>query len=235
MRIDYFVYYTTIGWNNNAAFGIITYAERNRTMICEKCGTVLPDDATFCGECGAKIEPKKKKPAALLKAKADAKRFKIISIILAAFCVILGFGWLHAAHDPYNSIDNYENDVSKIERAGIEMSGTYVVGEDSELPEGRYNIYPPDDASYMSVSIYDNMEDAKKEYDEDYHSLALENLYSLSRGYKLKAGQVVVINYDSAYFELVSEPPTETTESETITEAETTEATPETVTEATEQ
>ena len=191
-------------------------------MICKNCGTVLPDDAEFCGECGAKVEKQKKKSAALINAKAEAKRYKIISIILAALCVILGIGWLVTSNDPYNNIDNYQKDAVNVERAGIEMSGTYVVGEDSELPEGRYNIYPPDNESFMSVSIYANMEDAKQKYDDDYGSLCIDHIYSLSRGYKLKAGQVVVIEYDSAYFELVSETPTETeTETEATEPAET--------------
>ena len=174
-------------------------------MICNKCGAVLPDNAEFCGECGAKVEKKKKTPAALLTAKAEAKRYKIISLILAGVCVVLGIGWLVTSNDPYSNLDNYEKEAVKIERAGVEMSGTYVVGEDSELPQGRYNIYPPDDESYMSVYIYDDLDSARKQYDEDYKSLAVDNLYSLTRGYKLKAGQVVVIQYDSAYFELVSE------------------------------
>lgn len=178
-------------------------------MICNKCGAALPDNAEFCGECGAKVEKTKKPSPSLTKAKADAKRFKIISIILAALCVILGFGWLISSHDPDVNIDNYEKQVAKVEREGIELSGTYVVGEDSELPQGRYNIYPPDDESYMSVYIYANMEDAKAKYDKDYNSYAIDNLYSLTRGYKLKAGQVVVIQYDTAYFELVeSDQPT---------------------------
>lgn len=202
-------------------------------MICNKCGAVLPDNAEFCGECGAKVEKPKKTPA-LIKARAEAKRFKIISMILAAMCVILGFGWLISAHDPDVNIDNYEKQVAKVERAGVELSGTYVVGEDSELPQGRYNIYPPDNESYMSVYIYANMEDAKAKYDEDYNSYAIDNLYSLTRGYKLKAGQVVVIQYDTAYFELVesdtpeTEPPTEETDA---SQADETEAAP---TEATE-
>ena len=194
-------------------------------MICNKCGAVLPDNAEFCGECGAKVEKPKKTPA-LIKARAEAKRFKIISIILAAMCVILGFGWLISSHDPYSSIDNYEKQVAGMERTGVELSGTYIVGEDSELPQGRYNIYPPDDESYMSVYIYDNMENAKKRYDEDYNSLAIDNLYSLTRGYKLKAGQIVVIQYDTAYFELVeedtpeTEPATEETDSPQTDETE---------------
>ena len=215
-----------MGWKNSAAFGII-HAERNNIMICKQCGTVLPDDAEFCGSCGAKVEKKKKTPAALAVAKAEAKRYKIISIILAALCVVLGIGWMVSSNDPYSSIDKYEKEATEIERAGVELTGTYVVGEDSELPTGRYNIYPPDSESYMSVNIYQNMEDAKKQYDKDYNSLALDHVYSLSRGYKLKAGQVVVIDYDSAFFELVSEEVTETTEAES-TEPAATESTEDT-------
>ena len=122
---------------------------------------------------------------------------------------MLGIGWIVASHNPYNNLDKYEQEAVQMERAGVELSGIYVVGEDSELPVGRYNIYPPDNESYMSVNIYQNMEDAKKEYDEEYNSLALDHIYSLTRGYKLKAGQIVVIDYDSAYFELVSEEVTE--------------------------
>ena len=191
-------------------------------MICNKCGAVLPDNAEFCGECGAKVEKKKKTPAALLNAKAEAKRYKIISLILAGVCVVLGIGWLITSNDPYNNLDQYEKEASQIERAGVELTGTYVVGEDSELPVGRYNIYPPDNESYMSVNIYQNMDDAKAKYDKDYNSLALDHIYSLSRGYKLKEGQVVVIDYDSAYFELVSEEATET-ESTDPADADTTE------------
>ena len=190
-------------------------------MICNKCGTVLPDNAEFCGECGAKVEKKKKAPAALEKARTEAKRYKVLSIILAAMCVVLGVGWMVSSHDPYDNLDNYERDVVSMERAGVELTGTYVVGEDSELPQGRYNIYPPDNESYLSVDIYNNLEDAQKKDDKDYNSYAIDHLYSLARGYKLKAGQVVVIEYDSAYFELVSEdtPETEPPQTEEETDA----------------
>ena len=191
-------------------------------MICEKCGATLPEDATFCGECGAKVVKKKKNPAALEKAKAQAKRYKISSIILACLCIVLTIGWAIASQNPYRNIDNYEKEAVEIERAGFELTGTYVVGEDSELPEGRYNIYPAEGESYVDVDIYETKEDAKKKYTDDYQSLAIEHIYSMVRGYKLKAGQIVVIDYGSAFFELVSEEPVETEEP---TETESTEAT----------
>ncbi len=191
-------------------------------MICEKCGATLPEDATFCGECGAKVVKKKKNPAALEKAKAQAKRYKISSIILACLCIVLTIGWAIASQNPYRNIDNYEKEAVEVERAGIELTGTYVVGEDSELPEGRYNIYPAEGESYVDVDIYETMEDAKKKYTGDYQSLAIAHIYSMVRGYKLKAGQIVVIDYGSAFFELVSEEPVETEEP---TETESTEAT----------
>ena len=191
-------------------------------MICEKCGAVLPEDATFCGECGAKVVKKKKNPAALEKAKAQAKRYKISSIILACLCIVLTIGWAIASQNPYRNIDNYEKEAVEVERAGIELTGTYVVGEDSELPEGRYNIYPAEGESYVDVDSYETMEDAKKKYTGDYQSLAIAHIYSMVRGYKLKAGQIVVIDYGSAFFELVSEEPVETEEP---TETESTEAT----------
>ena len=197
-------------------------------MICEKCGATLPENATFCGECGAKVVKKKKNPAALEKAKAQAKRYKISSIILACLCIVLTIGWAIASQNPYRNIDNYEKEAVEVERAGIELTGTYVVGEDSELPEGRYNIYPAEGESYVDVDIYETKEDAKKKFTDDYKSLAIDHIYSMVRGYKLKAGQIVVIDYGSAFFELVSEEPTETesTDATDVTdasEAETTE------------
>lgn len=190
-------------------------------MICEKCGATLPEDATFCGECGAKVVKKKKNPAALEKAKAQAKRYKISSIILACLCIVLTIGWAVTSQNPYRNIDNYEKEAVEIDRAGIELTGTYVVGEDSELPEGRYNIYPAEGESYLDVDIYETMEDAKKKYTGDYNSLAIDHIYSMVRGYKLKAGQIVVIDYGSAFFELVAEEPTETesTEATDVTDA----------------
>ena len=190
-------------------------------MICEKCGATLPEDATFCGECGAKVVKKKKNPAALEKAKAQAKRYKISSIILACLCIVLTIGWAVTSQNPYRNIDNYEKEAVEVDRAGIELTGTYVVGEDSELPEGRYNIYPAEGESYLDVDIYETMEDAKKKYTGDYNSLAIDHIYSMVRGYKLKAGQIVVIDYGSAFFELVSEEPTETesTEATDVTDA----------------
>lgn len=198
-------------------------------MICEKCGAVLPEDATFCGECGAKVVKKKKNPAALEKAKAQAKRYKISSIILACLCIVLTIGWAVTSQNPYRNIDNYEKEAVEVERAGIELTGTYVVGEDSELPEGRYNIYPAEGESYLDVDIYETKEDAKKKYTDDYNSLAIAHIYSMVRGYKLKAGQIVVIDYGSAFFELVAEEPaeTESTDATDVTDAsdaETTEA-----------
>ena len=190
-------------------------------MICEKCGATLPEDATFCGECGAKVVKKKKNPAALEKAKAQAKRYKISSIILACLCIVLTIGWAVTSQNPYRNIDNYEKEAVEVDRAGIELTGTYVVGEDSELPEGRYNIYPAEGESYLDVDIYETMEDAKKKYTGDYNSLAIDHIYSMVRGYKLKAGQIVVIDYGSAFFELVAEEPTETesTEATDVTDA----------------
>ena len=196
-------------------------------MICEKCGATLPEDATFCGECGAKVVKKKKNPAALEKAKAQAKRYKISSIILACLCIVLTIGWAVTSQNPYRNIDNYEKEAVEVERAGIELTGTYVVGEDSELPEGRYNIYPAEGESYLDVDIYETKEDAKKKYTDDYNSLAIDHIYSMVRGYKLKAGQIVVIDYGSAFFELVSEEPTETesTEATDVTDASAAEST----------
>ena len=196
-------------------------------MICEKCGAVLPEDATFCGECGAKVVKKKKNPAALEKAKAQAKRYKISSIILACLCIVLTIGWAVTSQNPYRNIDNYEKEAVEVDRAGIELTGTYVVGEDSELPEGRYNIYPAEGESYLDVDIYETKEDAKIKYTGDYNSLAIAHIYSMVRGYKLKAGQIVVIDYGSAFFELVSEEPTETesTEATDVTDASAAEST----------
>ncbi len=191
-------------------------------MICEKCGATLPEDATFCGECGVKVVKKKKNPAALEKAKAQAKRYKISSIILACLCIVLTIGWAVTSQNPYRNLDNYEKEAVQVERAGIELTGTYVVGEDSELPEGRYNIYPAEGESYLDVDIYETKEDAKKKYTGDYNSLAIAHIYSMVRGYKLKAGQIVVIDYGSAFFELVAEEPTQTEEP---TETESTDAT----------
>ena len=190
-------------------------------MICEKCGATLPEDATFCGECGAKVVKKKKNPAALEKAKAQAKRYKISSIILACLCIVLTIGWAVTSQNPYRNIDNYEKEAVEVDRAGIELTGTYVVGEDSELPEGRYNIYPAEGESYVDVDIYETKEDAKQKFTDDYKSLAIDHIYSMVRGYKLKAGQIVVIDYGSAFFELVAEEPTETesTEATDVTDA----------------
>ena len=182
-------------------------------IYCKKCGTPLPDNAVFCGECGAKLENERLSPSAYRKAITEARRYKVISVILSLLCVIMGLGWVVTSHNAYDSIDNYEKEAVNMDRAGVELSGIYVVGEDSELPEGRYNIYPPDDESYMSVYIYENMEDAKKQYDEDDGSLAIDSIYSLTRGYKLKAGWVVSIDYDSAYFELVDGNQADTEES----------------------
>ena len=187
-------------------------------MICKNCGAILPDDAEFCGECGTKIQKPKKDNASFAKAKNEAKRYKIISIILACLCIALGIGWITSTNDPYKNIDSYEEEALDIDRAGVELTGVYIVGEDSELPEGRYNIYPPEGESYMDVDIYANEADAKKKYDKDYNSLAITHVYSLTRGLKLKAGQVVVIEYDSAFFELASD---STEEAEEETQAET--------------
>lgn len=174
-------------------------------MICKKCGAPMPDNAKFCGKCGATAPEKGNSSAALIKAHREAKRYKIMSFVLAIACVLMGIGWAITAHDPVRSVENYESDAVEMERAGVELSGTYVVGEDEELPAGRYNIYPADGESYMSVYIYATKEAAKERYDKDYNSLAEDDVYRITRGYKLKAGQVVVIDPDSAYFELVSE------------------------------
>ena len=195
---------------------VIIHAERKKMiMICKNCGAALPDDAEFCGECGTRIEKKnKKKPVSLVHAKAEAKRYKIISAILAVLCLILGLGWLITSNNPYYDIDKYEEEAADIERAGIELSGTYIVGEDSELPAGRYNIYPPDGESSMTVIIYANEEDARKVSDDEGNYLDLDNVYHLAKGYKLKAGQAVVIEYGGAYFELIEEETTTSTETE---------------------
>lgn len=174
-------------------------------MICKKCGAPMPDNAKFCGRCGTVVPQVNTSSAALFKARREVRKYKIMSIVLAALCVIMGIGWSISSHDAMRSVENYENEANKIERAGIELSGTFVVGEDEELPEGRYNIYPPDGESYMDVDVYVTKEDARQKYDEEYNSLAQERIYRVTRGHKFKAGQIVVIESGSAYFELVAE------------------------------
>ncbi len=166
----------------------------------------MPDNAKFCGECGWTVEKARTSPVALANARKQAKMYRISTIVLAVLCVLLAIGWaMSGTKDPYRSIENYEQEVQDIQRAGVELTGIYVVGEDEELPEGRYNIYPPEGKSYLSVGIYESQDDAKKRYDKDYKSLALDDLHSITRGYKLKKGQVVGIEGDSAFFELVSD------------------------------
>ena len=61
-------------------------------MICEKCGATLPENATFCGECGAKVVKKKKNPAAKIisgKIEATINANKPLPLIFLCSCAKL--------------------------------------------------------------------------------------------------------------------------------------------------
>lgn len=62
-------------------------------MFCPKCGSDLPDDASFCGKCGAKIEPREPvgqgaAPAAVAVAPKAQLPVKAIIIAVAAIAVV---------------------------------------------------------------------------------------------------------------------------------------------------
>ena len=71
-------------------------------MFCQKCGNQIPDDSTFCGKCGTKIEalqqdkqhiqhePQNKPQQSLSNDAIGAERSKKVFICSGAVAIVLG-------------------------------------------------------------------------------------------------------------------------------------------------
>ena len=164
-------------------------------MVCKKCGSPIPIGAQFCGECGWHVE--NEKTDEIIALKLSYKRLRVITAVLLILCLALAAGWA------FREISTRGHTDRSVPASGTALYGRYIVGEDSELPEGRYNISPVKGSKYMSIYIYDNVEDSIKKYDEEYRSLAIDDIFYSDgvTGYKLRDGNVIVIDEPGAIFE----------------------------------
>ena len=179
-------------------------------MICKECGAKIPDGAKFCGECGwvvdekeakkaeqkAKEAAKKKQraesPVEILRLKRQVRKYRILTWVFAVLFALMMMAFAGANMDDTGGGGNVPD-------GGFALTGTYVVGEDTELPAGVYDIYSLDEYS-ADVKIYETMDDLKAEKQSD-ESTYMEWLYSKeTKGFKLRDGYVLVIDEPGAMF-----------------------------------
>lgn len=105
-------------------------------MFCSKCGNQLPDDATFCPRCGAKLsqepatvstpaEPQKSKADSVAPEPPKKKKSKKLPILLGVavalffiFVIFPGMG------------ENEQPDVTPVNTNGVNLSETYTNAEE---------------------------------------------------------------------------------------------------------
>ena len=61
-------------------------------MVCQKCGKELNANATFCGNCGMRVQLSNQTASAGTKSKSSA----LVLEILPGIVGILGIGWIYA-------------------------------------------------------------------------------------------------------------------------------------------
>ena len=181
-------------------------------MICKQCGSKIPDGAKFCGECGwvvdekeakkaeqkAKEREKKKQksesPVEVLRLRRQVRKYRIMTWVFGILFALMVMAFAGTTID-----DNNGGGGGNVPDGGFALTGTYVVGEDAELPAGVYDIYTLDEYS-ADVKIYESMDDLKAEKNSG-NSTYIEWIYSKeTKGYKLRDGYVVVIDEPGAMF-----------------------------------
>ena len=156
-------------------------------MYCDKCGAKLQEGATFCNECGKETRNAKQEKA--------IRKFRTLSIVLGAVCLAL------AVLSCVLLFDFLRNE-KKAEHDKMLLSGLYIVGEDEELPAGRYKITPAKGEKEIDLLIYRTKEAYDKERETGEWSEDIDSLYKKSvTGYKLREGYVVKIYEPGCYFE----------------------------------
>lgn len=180
-------------------------------MICKQCGAKIPDGAKFCGECGWVVDEKEAKkaekqardrerekmksesPVEVLRLKRKVRKYRILTWVFGILFVFMCMAFAGA------NMDSSSPGVgtAEIPEGGFTLTGTFVVGEDEELPAGVYDIYSVDDYS-ADVKIYETMDDKIAEKNSD-ESKYMEWLYSKeTKGFKFRDGYVVVIDEPGA-------------------------------------
>ena len=180
-------------------------------MICKECGAKIPDGAKFCGECGWVVDEKEAKkaekkakererekmkaesPVELLRLKRKVRKYRILTWVFGVLFALMVMAFAGANMDSSSS----GGGTADIPEGGFTLTGTFVVGEDAELPAGVYDILSVDEYS-ADVKIYENMDDKNAEKASG-ESKYIEWLYSKeTRGYKFRDGYVVVIDEPGA-------------------------------------
>ena len=158
-------------------------------MYCEDCGAKLEDKATFCDECGYDV---KKKDRTF---KSTIKKYRIICGALAAVCLGLLAATLITLHEHRQYVESKES-------GKMVLYGVYVVGEDEELPAGRYTITPVNGKREIDITIYPSQESYDRERETNSWQEDTETLYRKKvSGYKLRKGNVVKIYDPGAVFQ----------------------------------
>ena len=82
------------------------------------------------------------------------------------------------------------------------LYGVYVVGEDEELPAGRYTITPVNGKREIDITIYPSQESYDRERETNSWQEDTETIYRKKvSGYKLRKGNVVKIYDPGAVFQ----------------------------------
>ena len=185
-------------------------------MICKKCGTKIPDGAKFCGECGwvvdekeaekaekEAIEREKKRrreqsPSEVLRLRKQVKKYRILTWVFGILFVLMVIAFAGS-----DMVEDTSSTAPEVPDGAFALTGTYIVGEDEELPAGSYDITSIDEYG-TSVKIYENVENYKADKgsnDSGEEQKYLEWFFSKEvKGYKLRDGYVVVIDDPGAFF-----------------------------------
>ena len=156
---------------------------------CENCGAKLEDKATFCDECGYDV---KKKDRTF---KSTVKKYRIVCGVLAAACLGLLAATLITLHEHRQYVESKES-------GKMVLYGVYVVGEDEELPAGRYTITPVNGKREIDITIYPSQESYDRERETNSWQEDTETIYRKKvSGYKLRKGNVVKIYDPGAVFQ----------------------------------
>ena len=149
-------------------------------MFCPKCGETLPDDAVFCGVCGAKLEkpaavppagagipgatipggatPTPTVPAAYA-ARRSSKKPLIIGIAAVAVLAAIGIGVYMAFFAPYNIDDKAfpDDDLRSVITKQIDKDRDGKITRDEAKAVSKLDLSGTDVESLEGIQVFENM------------------------------------------------------------------------------